>query len=133
MDDENVILVLRHPILVVRQQDVSIRRTIVIDRHAGAAGQVQGVRRHCFHGIDHSHIFKGNIGAFGNTDHLIHVLLVAFLGKWDVFACLDLGAFPGQFQLDIRIGNQFTAVLNAMLNLFAAGFADLASHLAVRP
>jgi hypothetical protein len=35
--------------------------------------------------------------------------------------------------LNIGVGNKFAAVLDAMLNLFAAGLADLASHLAVCP
>ena len=53
------------------------------------------------------------------------------LGEWKIFVGLDAGSFPGQFELRIRFQEQLACTLYAVRNLLAAGFADLAAHLAV--
>jgi hypothetical protein len=55
----------------------------------------------------------------------------AILGEWDVFASLDPCSLPGQFEVLIGVSEQLIYTFDAVLDLFAAGFADLTPHLAM--
>ena len=131
MDDENVIFVFRYPVLVVGEQDMPVGGPLLVDRHAGAACQVQGIHGHCFHGVDHHQVLETDICALGDAHQLIHVLRVALLGKRQVFASLDLRACPGQLELLVGICHQVAPVLDAVLDLFFTGFSNLTAHLPV--
>ena len=132
MDDEHIIFVFGHPVLVMRHKNMSIGSALFINCHAGAARQVQCIHRHRFHGIDHTQVFKSHIRTFGDSYQLVHILRITLLSKGQVLAGLDLRAGPGQLELFVGIRDQATSIFNAMLDLFLTGFPDLAPNFTVR-
>ncbi len=80
------------------RKNVTVGCALFVDGHAGAAGEMQRIGGDGFHGIEHHDVVKIYIGAFGNATHFIYILGVALFCKGQVFARLNLCAFPCEFK-----------------------------------
>ena len=131
VDDKNIRLILRDPVLIVGHQHVTIGGAGFVDGKAGAFGQVQGIHGDRFEGVDDGDIIKRTIRPLSNPGHFLQVLGVAFFDKRDIFAGLNDGAFPGELQMGIGRVDQEMGALYTVLDQRPAGFANLLPHLPV--
>ena len=80
---------------------MTIRRTVVVDRHAGTAGEMKRIHCDGFHRIECDDVIESDVCTLGDAAHFIHILRVTFFGKRQIFARLNLRALPGKLKIII--------------------------------